>query len=131
MFPKIALASRYILGLIFTLFGASGVMTAMVGHGFIPMPPPPPIMQIIMTGFMATGYLLTLAMILELISGLLFLSGFYVNAGIVLLGPVVVNIVCIHLFAEPSGLPLGIFVGALYMILVASRWADFKQLLKK
>jgi putative oxidoreductase len=131
MFSKIAVASRYILGLLFTVFGLNGVMMFMLGHGFIPMPPPPAIMQTIMTGFMATGYLLTLTMWLELISGVLLLSGFYVNAAIVFLGPLIVNILCIHLFAERSGLPMGIFVTILYIILVKSRWSDFKQLIKK
>jgi uncharacterized membrane protein YphA (DoxX/SURF4 family) len=68
---------------------------------------------------------------LELISGLLLLSGFFINTAIVFLGPLIVNIFCIHLFAERGGLPMGIFVPILYIILVKSRWSDFKQLLKK
>ena len=131
MFSKIAIAARYILGIIFTIFGLNGVMMFTIGHGFIPMPPPPVVMQTIMTGFMATGYLMTMVMWLELISGLLLLTGFYINAAIILLGPVIVNIFCIHFFAERSGLPMGIFVTILYLILVKSRWPDFKQLLKK
>lgn len=131
MFSKFALAARLILGIMFTVFGTNGVMMAILGHGFIPMPPPPANMQIIMTGFAATGYLMALAMSLELISGLLLLSGFFLNAAIVFLGPIVVNILCIHLFAERSGLPMAIFVLILFIILVKSRWADFKHLLKK
>lgn len=131
MFSKLAMASRYILGLMFTVFGLNGVMMFTLGQGFIPMPPPPAVMQTIMAGFMATGYLMMLVMWLELISGLLLLSGFYINAAIVLLGPLIVNIFCIHLFAERSGLPMGIFVTILYIILVKSRWSDFRVLLKK
>lgn len=131
MFSKLAFGSRYILGLMFTVFGLNGIMMFTIGHGFIPMPPPPAIMQTIMTGFMATGYLMILVMLLELISGLLLLSGFYINAAIVFLGPVIVNILGIHLFAEKSGLPMGIFVTVLYVILVKSRWMDLRILLKK
>ena len=131
MFSKIAIASRFILGLMFTVFGLNGVMMFIIGHGFIPMPPPPAIMQTIMTGFMATGYLMMLVMLLELVSGLLLLSGFFINAAIVFLGPLIVNILCIHLFAERTGLPMGIFVTILYLILVKSRWADFRALVKK
>lgn len=131
MLSKMATASRYILGLLFTIFGLNGVLMAVIGHGFIPMPPPPPVMQTIMTGFMATGYLMTLVMLLELVSGLLLLSGFYINAAIVFLGPLIVNIFFIHLFAERSGLPMGIFVSILYVILIKSRWDDFKMMIKK
>jgi putative oxidoreductase len=131
MFSKAATASRYILGLIFTVFGLNGVMMFTVGQGFIPMPPPPEIMQTIMTGLMATGYLMLMVAWLQLISGLLLLSGKYVNAAIVFLGPIVVNILLIHVFAERSGLPMGILVTVLYVILVKSRWSDFKVLVKR
>lgn len=131
MFSKVALASRYILGLMFTVFGLNGVMMAFTGQGFIPMPPQPEVMITIMTGFMATGYLMALVSSLQLISGVLLLSGFYINAAIVFLGPIIVNIVLIHVFAERSGLPMAIVVAILYVILVKSRWSDFRALVKR
>lgn len=131
MFSKIALASRYILGLMFTVFGLNGLVMAFTGNGFIPMPPPPENMITIMTGFAATGYLMTLVSLLQFLSGVLLLSGFYINAAIVFLGPIVTNIFLIHLFAERSGLPMAIVVVILYVILVKSRWADFRQLTKR
>ena len=131
MFSKLAIGSRYILGLMFTIFGLNGVMMFTFGNGFIPMPPPPPVMQTIMTGFMATGYLMTMVAWLQFISGILLLSGFFVNAAIVFLGPIVANILLIHIFAEREGLGMGIFVTVIYIILVKSRWSDFKPLVKK
>jgi len=131
MFSKVALASRYILGLMFTVFGLNGVMMAFTGQGFMPMPPPPPVMETIMAGFMATGYLMALVALLQMISGILLLSEFYINAAIVFLGPIIVNIVLIHVFAERSGLPMAIVVAILYVILVKSRWSDFKALVKR
>jgi putative oxidoreductase len=131
MLFKVATVCRYLLGLMFTVFGANGLMMAVTGTGFIPMPPPPPEMVTIMTGFAATGYLMFLVAFLQFVSGVLFLSGFYINAGIVFLGPIVVNILLIHVFAERSGLPMGIITTVLYVILVASRWTDFKVLTKK
>lgn len=131
MFSKVALASRYILGLMFTVFGANGLMMAFTGNGFIPMPPPPENMITIMTGFAATGYLMGLVSLLQFISGVLLLSGFYINAAIVFLGPIIVNIVLIHVFAERSGLPMAIFTAILFVILVKSRWSDFRPLVRK
>ncbi len=131
MFSKIALASRYILGLMFTVFGANGLMMAFTGAGFIPMPPQAEPMITIMNGFMATGYLMTLVFICQFLGGIFLLSGFFVNAAIVLLGPVITNIVLIHVFAERAGLPMAIFVAVLFVILVKSRWSDFHQLVRK
>ena len=131
MFTKVALASRVLLGLIFTIFGANGLMMVFTGAGFIPMPPPPPAMLTIMTGFAATGYLLGLVFILQYVAGIFLLSGLYMNAAIVFLGPVLVNILCIHIFADHSGLPMAIILWILYVIVVKSRWADFRQLIKK
>ena len=130
MFSKLTLASRFILGLMFTIFGINGVLMGF-GHPFIPMPPQPEVMVTIMTGFMATGYLMTLVAWLQLISGLLLLSGFYINAAIVFLGPIIVNILLIHVFAEPNGLIMGIIVTILFCILVSSRWENFKQLIQR
>jgi putative oxidoreductase len=131
MFQKIATASRYLLGVCFTVFGANGLMMAITGQGFIPAPPPPPEMMTIMTGFMATHYLMGLVALLQFVSGVIFLAGRYVNAGIVFLGPIVVNILLIHIFAEPTGLPVAIVVTILYIILVKSRWEDFRPLVRK
>ncbi len=130
MFSKLTLASRLLLGLMFTIFGLNGVLITF-GHPFIPMPPQPEVMMTIMNGFMATGYLMTLVAWLQLLSGLLLLSGFYVNAAIVFLGPIIVNILLIHVFAEPNGLIMGIIVSILFCLLVSSRWENFKQLIQR
>lgn len=131
MFQKIALGARIILGLMFTVFGINGLMMTFTGSGFIPMPPQPEIMVTIMTGFMATQYMMKLVFICQFLAGIFFLSGFFVNAALVLLGPVLVNIVGIHLFVEPTGLPMAIVVLILYLIVLMSRWSDFRALLKR
>jgi hypothetical protein len=131
MLSKLALGSRFILGLMFTIFGLNGVMMSFMGNGFIPMPPQPALMMTIMGGFAATGYLMQLVSVLQFVSGLLLLSGFFINVAIVFLGPIIVNILGIHLFAERSGLPMALFVIILFGIIVKSRWEDFKALIKK
>lgn len=128
---KIVLICRILLGLVFLVFGANGLMMAMTGKGFIPMPPPPESMQTIMAGFMATHYLMGLVKTLEVIAGVLLLLGCYRNLAITLLGPIVINILCLHVFAEPSGAPMAIVITILFAVLVKDRWDDFKVILKK
>ena len=131
MFSKVTLGSRFLLGLIFFVFGLNGLLMFTIDKGFIPTPPPPESMQVIMVGFMATKYLMILVKILEVIAGAFLLSGFFMNAAIVILGPIMVNILGIHVFVERSGMPMALILTVLYLILLVSRWDDFKPLLKK
>jgi putative oxidoreductase len=127
---KVALIARLLLGLMFTVFGANGLMMVFTGKGFIPMPPQPAVMVTIMTGFAAAKYMLPLVFFCQFLAGVFLLSGFFVNAGLVLLGPVLVNILGIHLAVEPSGLPMALVVLVLYLTVLSSRWNDFRQLVK-
>ncbi len=122
--------ARYFLGLIFLVFGANGLIMVLTGKGFLPMPPPSEAMVPVMTGFMATHYLLPLVKFLEVFCSLLFLSNRYMNLAVVLTGPIVVNILCIHIFAEPAGLPVATFVGVLWGILLLGRWPELRVILK-
>lgn len=128
MNAKIACGARYILGIVFLVFGSNGLMLVTTGQGFLPMPEPSPEMATVMGGFVAMQYLLPLVKILEVVSALLLLSGKRVNLAIVLLGPVIVNILGIHLFVDLSGLPVAIGIAVLWGILLRSRWQHFRPL---
>lgn len=101
------------------------------GDRFIKMPAPEGVMATIMSGFMATGYLMILVKFLEVLSGIFLLTNRYVNLALLFLGAIVLNILCIHLFAEHSGLPMAIVVTVLYLIVLRDRWYAFKPLLDK
>ena len=103
------LIARYLLGLIFVVFGANGFL-----H-FIPMPPPTGIAGQYM-GALFVSHVLVVIFLLELIGGLLLLVGRYVPLALVLLGPVVVNIVLFHAMMAPSGLPLATVVVILWLL---------------
>jgi uncharacterized membrane protein YphA (DoxX/SURF4 family) len=102
-----ALIARYLLGLIFVVFGANGFL-----H-FIPMPPPPGVAGQFM-GALFVSHVLVVVFLLELIPGILLLVGRYVPLALVLLGPVIVNILLFHVFMAPSGLPLAAVVVILW-----------------
>jgi len=103
------LIARYLLGLIFVVFGANGFL-----H-FIPMPPPSGVAGQFM-GALFVSHVLVVIFLLELIGGILLLVGRYVPLALVLLGPVIVNIVLFHAFMAPSGLPLATVVVILWLL---------------
>ena len=105
-------AARLLLGLAFTVFGANFFF-----H-FIPMPPPPQAAKDLGTAMYVSGYLMQVAHGLELIGGLLLLSGFFVPLALTLLGPVIVNIVLFDTFLAPAMAPLAWSLAALEVFLI-------------
>ncbi len=61
-------------------------------------------------GLVASGYVLTVVKSIELLCGLLFISGRLVPLATVVIFPIVVNIVLTHAFLAPEGLPVALFV---------------------
>ena len=66
--------------------------------------------KIVMEGFTATGYLMTTVKIVELLCGAAFLIGRFVPLATVAIFPITLNILMFHLFLDPSGLPIAIFL---------------------
>lgn len=105
-----ALIARFLLGIVFVVFGANGFL-----H-FIPMPPmPPSTATTFVTILMATHYALIVSGI-QLIGGALLLANKYVPLALTLLGPIIVNIFLYHALMEPKGLPLAIVVVVLWAL---------------
>ena len=106
-----ALIARILLGLVFVVFGLNGI------HPFMPMGPMPggTAGQFI-AAMMQTHYSLIVA-IIQVLGGALLLANRYLTLGLVLLGPVIVNIFIFHALMEPKGLPLAIVVVLLWLVL--------------
>jgi putative oxidoreductase len=108
---KIALLiARILLGLVFTVFGANGFL-----H-FIPMGAPPPGLAGQFMGALIASHLFYFVAALELVGGLLLLSGRYIPLALVLLGPVIVNVLLYHSLMEPKGLPIALVVTVLWFV---------------
>ena len=73
-------------------------------------PEPTGAMKIFSTGLQASVYLMPTVKIVELICGIAFLSGRFVPLAVVLISPIIVNIVFVHVFLGPEGLPVAIFL---------------------
>ncbi len=119
-----SLIARYLLGLIFLIFGANGFL-----H-FIPMPPPPGVAGQYM-GALFVSHVLVVIFLLQLLGGILLLVGRYVPLALVLLGPVIVNIVLFHAFMAPSGLPLATVVVILWLVTAWSVRESFAGIFAK
>jgi putative oxidoreductase len=118
------LIARYLLGLIFLVFGANGFL-----H-FIPMPPPSGVAGQFM-GALFVSHVLVVVFLLQLIPAILLLVGRYVPLALVLLGPVIVNIVLFHAFMAPSGLPLATVVVILWLLTAWSVRPAFEGIFKQ
>ena len=105
--------SRFLLALIFTIFGLNGFL-----H-FIPMPPPTGVAAQFMGAMFVSKYLLFVFTI-QLIAGVLLFSNRYVPLALTLLAPVIVNILLFHVLMNPAGLGLAIFVAILWGVVFAS-----------
>jgi len=66
-----------------------------------------------MGGFMATHYLMPLISGTQVVVGALLLANCFVPLALALIAPVVVNIVCYHVFFFRQGLEIAIVVGLL------------------
>ena len=97
-----ALIARYLLGLVFTVFGLNGFL-----H-FIPQPPfPAGSHAAAFTGAMAaTGYF-AVVFAVQFLCGLAFFAGLYVPLTLIVVAPVIFNVLLFHSTMAPAGLPPG------------------------
>ncbi len=109
---KIAsIIARYLLGLIFLVFGLNGFL-----H-FIPMPPPKGALAAQFGGAIFASHYWVVVFSVQVLGGVLLLVNRFVPLALVLLGPVIVNIFFFHALMAPEGLPLAIVVVVLWSIL--------------
>ncbi|MDF2377913.1 MAG: hypothetical protein P1U81_16870 [Verrucomicrobiales bacterium] len=119
--PTIA---RYLLGILFIVFAANFWLK------FIPIPSPEE--GSLAAGFMGALFLsgfLTVVKVLELLGGILLLSGRFVNLALAVLGPIVVVIGMYHLFILKGGYPMAIVLGVLAITALAGQRGFLKELL--
>lgn len=119
------LGSRFLLGLIFFVFGLNGFLN------FIPVPPMPEGPAQLMGAFVQSGYMLPTIKATEVVGGLLLLSGFFVPLALVVLAPITINILLFHIFLTPGADSVMSIVMVLLHILAAlGVWEKFKPILQ-
>src|ERR1700751_3210412 len=108
----LATIARYLLALIFIVFGLNGFL-----H-FIPQPPPPSELAQQYFTVMFTSHYLMFVFGLQLIAGLLFLFPRTVPLALTIAGPLIVNILLFHALMDPGGIAPGLVVTALWFVVV-------------
>src|SRR5256885_11138938 len=104
------LIARLLLGLIFVVFGLNGFLN------FLSMGPMPTGLAGQFIGALFLSHYYWVVAVLQIAGGLLLLSNRFVPLALVLLGPVIVNILLYHLFLNPAGIALALFVTILWSI---------------
>ena len=124
MKSKATAAARIVLGLVFLVFGLNGFL-----HLF-PLPPMEGKAGQLVGGLVAGEYVFPLLFAIYTFAGTALVIGRFVPLALILLAPIVVNIVAIHLFLAPAGLPMSVGVLALELYLAWAYRAAFRPVLR-
>ena len=117
---KIAvMIARILLGLAFLVFGLNNL------HPFMPMQMPPGDAGALST-IMFMHHWITFHGVLYVIAGILLVVGRYVPVGLVILGPILVNILLFHLTLLPAGIGPGLVCAVLEIFLIWAYWPAFQ-----
>jgi uncharacterized membrane protein YphA (DoxX/SURF4 family) len=119
----IAIIARTLLGLLFVVFGLNAFLQ------FMHMEPPKELAGDFAGAMFKSGYFRVVA-VLQIAGGALCLIGRFVPLGLLLLGPVIVNILLFHIFLEPKGLGMAIGVSVLSLLTLWHHREAFSGMLK-
>lgn len=106
----VTLVARLLLGLMFFVLGLNGFL------GFLNMGPMPTGLAGQFMGALFLSHYLWVIAGLQVIGGALLLINRFVPLALVLLGPVIVNIICYHVFLNHSGAGAAIVATILWLI---------------
>src|SRR5438309_151503 len=106
----VVLIARLLLGLTFVVFGLNGFLN------FLSMGPMPTGLAGQFIGALLQSHYYFVVAGLQVVGGVLLLVNRFVPLGLVLLGPVIVNILLYHVFLNPTGIVLAIVVAVLWLV---------------
>lgn len=122
---KIAtIIARILLGLVFVVFGSN------IFLHFIPMPPQTPSLATDFSKALMESHYMYVVGFCQVAGGLILLIGRYIPLGLTLLGPVIVNILCFHIFMNHQGWQVASVVAVLALFLLWRHRSNFAGLLK-
>lgn len=121
---KIAsITARYLLGLMFTVFGLNGFLN------FIHQPPPTNPLAIQFFIAVASSHFAAFFFAVQVIAGLLLLSGYFVPLALTLLAGELYNILAFHITLAPAGIPPALIASLLWVLVFLQYRGSFKDIL--
>jgi putative oxidoreductase len=106
----VTLIARILLGLVFLVFGLNGFLN------FLNTGPAPTGLAGQFLGALILSHYYWVVAALQIAGGALLLVNRFVPLALVLLGPIIVNIICFHVFMNPSGAIPAAVVTVLWLI---------------
>jgi uncharacterized membrane protein YphA (DoxX/SURF4 family) len=119
-----AIIARYLLGLIFTVFGFNGFLS------FIKQPPPTNPLAIHFFTAVAVSHYAYMFFGFQLIAGLLLLSGYFVPLALTILAAELVNILTFHATMDPGGFAPGTLAFVLWLIVFSQYRESFAPIFR-
>jgi uncharacterized membrane protein YphA (DoxX/SURF4 family) len=119
----LAILARIAMGGLFVFSGSNKLFP------FMTIPPMPPPAAAFIAALAATGYMIPLLGLVEVVFGLLLIAGRFIPLALVVLAPLVVNIALFHLVLEPM-LPVVVILLASELYLAWLYRAAFRALLQ-
>jgi putative oxidoreductase len=105
-----SIVARYLLGLIFTAFGLNGFLN------FIPQPPPANPLAIQFLVSVSESHFAAFFFAIQLLGGLLLLSGYFVPLALTLLAAELYNILAFHLTLSPATIAPALVASVLWVL---------------
>jgi putative oxidoreductase len=115
-----SIIARYLLGLIFTVFSLNGFLN------FIHQPPPANPLAIQFLVSVSESHFAAFFFAIQLLGGLLLLSGFFVPLALTLLAAELFNILAFHLTLAPASIPPALVASVLWILVFLQYRESFK-----
>ena len=115
--------ARYLLGLIFAVFGLNGFLN------FIHQPPPPNPLAMQFFIAISSSHYAAFFFAVQLIGGLLLLSGYFVPLALTLLAAELYNILAFHLTLSPATIAPALLASVLWILVFVQYRPSFKDIL--
>jgi putative oxidoreductase len=116
--------SRYLLGLMFTVFGLNGFLN------FIHQPPPANPLALQFFIAIGSSHFAAFFFAVQLIAGLLLLSGYFVPLALTLLAAELYNILAFHLTFAPQSIAPALVACVLWVLVFLDYRENFRAVLR-